>query len=51
MFSIIGFHTCEDRGETDEEIRIQLCLFDKNVTLTLENVIRYKEDSYEYVQS
>ncbi|MGX2948714.1 hypothetical protein [Frederiksenia canicola] len=31
--------------------RIQLCLFDKNVALTLENVIRHKEDSYEYVQS
>lgn len=24
MYSIIGFHTCEDRGETDEEIRAKI---------------------------
>ena len=24
MYSIIGFHTCEDRGETDEEIRTKI---------------------------
>lgn len=31
--------------------RIQLCLFDKNVDLTLESVIRYSEGYHEYVQS
>ena len=32
-------------------MRIQLCLFDKNVDLTLESVIRYSEGYHEYVQS